>query len=179
MAKRFLHKFSPFDPEKANIGDMVFIAPLEKEGKIESIDTSNNSALLILGDSIRTRYSFSDLLMPINGQKKKDRSRVHKKTVKENSGQKETGIPHIIQTRYNTIDLRGLKVDEAIQKVEQDFDKMLRNGIPSAVVIHGHGTGALKEAVRNNFKHSFYVRDFRAGEEGEGGDGVSIVLLKD
>ena len=84
-----------------------------------------------------------------------------------------------MQTRYNTIDLRGMRVDEALGRVERDLDRMIRSGITAAVVIHGHGTGALKEAVRNSLKHSSYVRSFRPGETGEGGDGVSIVYLRE
>ncbi|HXK66207.1 MAG TPA: Smr/MutS family protein, partial [Spirochaetota bacterium] len=48
----------------------------------------------------------------------------------------------------------------------------------SAVVIHGHGTGSLKKAVRDYVKHSFYAKNFRPGEPEEGGDGVTIIQLR-
>jgi DNA mismatch repair protein MutS2 len=63
--------------------------------------------------------------------------------------------------------------------MERDLDRMVRSGIHSAVIIHGHGTGALKEAVRAQLGHSSYVSDFRSGEYGEGGDGVSIAILRE
>ena len=56
---------------------------------------------------------------------------------------------------------------------------MVRAGIDTAVVIHGHGTGAMKEAVRANLRHSLYAAGQRPGESGEGGDGVTIVRLRD
>jgi DNA mismatch repair protein MutS2 len=56
---------------------------------------------------------------------------------------------------------------------------MVRAGIRAAVIIHGHGTGALREAVRSALRYSTYVRDYRPGEQGEGGDGVTIAMLRD
>jgi DNA mismatch repair protein MutS2 len=44
-------------------------------------------------------------------------------------------------------------------------------------LVHGHGTGALKQAIRDHLKRSGYVRSFRAGAEGEGGDGSTFVEL--
>jgi DNA mismatch repair protein MutS2 len=44
-------------------------------------------------------------------------------------------------------------------------------------LVHGHGTGALKEAIRRELKSSPYVRFFRSGNSGEGGDGVTIAWL--
>ena len=82
-----------------------------------------------------------------------------------------------MQTTHNTIDLRGKRVDEALTTLSQELDRMTRGSITSAVVIHGHGTGALKEAIRSELKRSPYVAGFRPGDRTEGGDGVSIVLI--
>jgi DNA mismatch repair protein MutS2 len=62
--------------------------------------------------------------------------------------------------------------------MERDFDRMVRGGIDFAVVIHGHGTGAMKEAVRDNLKKGLYASGFRPGGQGEGGDGVTVVRLR-
>ena len=58
------------------------------------------------------------------------------------------------------------------------LDRMDRQGIKTVIIIHGHGTGAMKQAVREALKMSIYVRDFRPGEMGEGGDGVSVTSLR-
>lgn len=172
---RFSGNHLPFDADKAKPGDLVIIASLEKQARLESIDRAKRTASVILGNSIKTRYSFDDLLSVSAGNKKSEKKKT--KTVKTFIV-RESSQPVTIQTSYNTIDLRGLTVDEAINKMESDFDRMIRTGITSAVVIHGHGTGALKSAVRSNMMNSFYVDSFRPGIDGEGGDGVSIATLK-
>ncbi len=54
---------------------------------------------------------------------------------------------------------------------------MATSGINCCVIIHGHGTGALKSAIRENLKMSIYVNEFRPGEQGEGSDGVTIAMI--
>jgi len=180
-ARRHSREYAPFEAQSAKPGDRVFVIPLEKEGRIESIDTRDGSAELILGSSLRTRFRFNDLLQ--RRHRSGPAAAPRKKPAASGAGYEARGdegrIPLTIQTRYNTIDLRGKRVDEAIEAMESDFDSMTRSGIHTVVVIHGHGTGALKEAVRERLKSSGYVRDFRPGEHGEGGDGVSIVFLRD
>lgn len=75
----------------------------------------------------------------------------------------------------NTLDLRGLKVEDALDKLENYLDKASLANLSATTIIHGHGTGALKSAVRDFLSTSPYVAKYRPGEESEGGDGVSIV----
>jgi len=77
------------------------------------------------------------------------------------------------------LDLRGLRADEALDTLEKHLDLASLKGVNEVTVIHGHGTGALKTAVRDYLKVSPYVAKFRAGEmSGEGGDGVSVVTMR-
>jgi DNA mismatch repair protein MutS2 len=82
-------------------------------------------------------------------------------------------------TSDNSCDLRGLRVDEALAMAATFLDRSLNEGRGVAFLIHGHGTGALREAIRRDLQASPIVARFRAGEPGEGGDGVTVVWLVD
>jgi len=78
---------------------------------------------------------------------------------------------------FNTLDLRGSRVDESLEMLAEFLDKMTLEGRSVAFVLHGHGTGALKKAVRQWLPKSGYVRAWRACDPGEGGDAFTIVGL--
>lgn len=79
----------------------------------------------------------------------------------------------------NTLDLRGRRVHEAEVLVEHFLDRACREHRINVFIIHGHGTEALKKLVRQQLTLSPYVEEFRPGEKGEGGDGVTMVRLKE
>ena len=87
-------------------------------------------------------------------------------------------VPLAIQTRSNSVDVRGQRADEALRAVEAYLDRAALEGADTIFVIHGHGTGALRKAVREFLAVSPYVARFRPGGAGEGGDGVSVVSLR-
>ncbi|MBX3189477.1 MAG: Smr/MutS family protein [Labilithrix sp.] len=87
------------------------------------------------------------------------------------------GLEVALQTSDNTCDLRGLRTDDALSLAVTFLDRSLNEDRRVCFLVHGHGTGALKEAVRRELKASPYVRYFRAGQPGEGGDGVTIAWL--
>jgi DNA mismatch repair protein MutS2 len=75
-------------------------------------------------------------------------------------------------------DLRGMRVDEALDDLAQVLDDGLRDGDDFLHVIHGMGTGALRAAVREHFTASPHIVSHRPGERGEGGEGVTIATLR-
>jgi DNA mismatch repair protein MutS2 len=83
-----------------------------------------------------------------------------------------------IATSDNTCDLRGLRADDATRLSEQFLDRALNVGRKVVFLVHGHGTGALREAVRSTLANSPYVAKLRPGEMGEGGDGVTVIWLR-
>jgi len=76
------------------------------------------------------------------------------------------------------LDVRGRTAEEALDLTVSALDQAALVGAPFLRIIHGHGTGRLKAALRDYLKASPYVSTFRAGERAEGGDGVTIVGLK-
>ncbi len=77
----------------------------------------------------------------------------------------------------NTLDLRGERVDDALSRVDEFLDGALRAGWDAAYVLHGHGTNALKNAVRAHLAGHPAARHAQPGDKGDGGDGVTVVLL--
>lgn len=84
-----------------------------------------------------------------------------------------------VRTQSNTLDLRGKRVEEALSLLEQFVDSCALNRVTPFMVIHGHGTGAVRSAVREYLGSMSYPGDFRPGEVYEGGDGVTVVDLTD
>jgi DNA mismatch repair protein MutS2 len=75
------------------------------------------------------------------------------------------------------IDVRGLRADEALVQVEGLLNDVALDGLRSARIIHGKGTGALRLAVRN-YLHGHPLVTAAAPAEGPGGEGVTVVELK-
>jgi DNA mismatch repair protein MutS2 len=70
-----------------------------------------------------------------------------------------------------------MRVDEAKSAVDKKLDEAFLAEEPVVLIIHGMGTSALRNAVREYLKTSRYVASFRSGDIGEGGEGVTIVTL--
>jgi DNA mismatch repair protein MutS2 len=81
------------------------------------------------------------------------------------------------QVRSNTCDLRGLRVDDGLSMVSSFLDRALNEGQDVVFLLHGHGSGALREAVRAELQRSPYVSKFQKEEADRGGDGVTVVWL--
>jgi DNA mismatch repair protein MutS2 len=76
------------------------------------------------------------------------------------------------------VDLRGMTVDEALGAMDLFLDNAMLGKLETVTIIHGRGTGAVRQAVRQHLKRSRYVKSFRPGRYGEGEDGVTVVELK-
>ena len=76
------------------------------------------------------------------------------------------------------VDLRGMMVDEALLAMERYLDSAVMAKLKTVTIIHGKGTGALRQAVQNELKRNRYVKSYRLGRYGEGEMGVTVVELK-
>jgi DNA mismatch repair protein MutS2 len=77
----------------------------------------------------------------------------------------------------SSLDLRGARVDEALEALGRYLDDAALAGLEQVLIIHGLGTGALRDAVRADAASHPLVKAVRPGERGEGGDGATIIRL--
>jgi len=136
------------------------------------LEVHDGYAMVQMG-ALRSKVALADLV-PISGQVPQAAFR---KTAKERLRKAEQARPAAVQVRVPVVDVRGLRVDEALRSVELEMDRAMRAGEERVHVLHGHGSGALKAAVREHLQRSPYVKRARAAEQHEGGDGVTVAEL--
>lgn len=78
----------------------------------------------------------------------------------------------------NTLDLRGYRIEDALDSLEFFLDKASLVNLTPVYVIHGHGTGALRSSIQEFLSTSPYVAKYRFGELSEGGSGVTVIDIK-
>jgi DNA mismatch repair protein MutS2 len=76
------------------------------------------------------------------------------------------------------LNILGCRLEEAIQQVDRFLDQISLQGVGEVRIVHGKGTGALKRGVREFLSDNQLVREFRGGDPLEGGEGVTIVMLR-
>ncbi len=152
-------------------GVRVRIASLGQEGEVVEVDAEE---ALVRAGAIKVRRPLADLV-PLVG-------RAREATLARTRGEKlaaadaaRAGAVFVPERR---LDVRGLRVEELIREVDRFLDGLYAGGEPSAVILHGHGTGALKQALRDHLSASPYVGAFRPGDRHEGGDAVTVVTLR-
>ena len=74
-----------------------------------------------------------------------------------------------------TVDLRGMRVEEGLDQLETALSRAMVGRVPGLCIVHGMGTGAMREAARKAMRMNKQVKRFRPGRQGEGGDGATFV----
>ena len=85
--------------------------------------------------------------------------------------------PATVRTPANTVDLRGERADAAVARAEKFLDDAIRSENDAIYLLHGHGTGALRGALRDHFARYPGVATMRPGGDTEGGEGVTVLVL--
>jgi DNA mismatch repair protein MutS2 len=105
--------------------------------------------------------------------------RTSKNATSKKQEARRTPIDDAVRLPGNTLDLRGQRVDEALDAVEKFLDDALRMHHDVVFVLHGHGTGALKTAVRRALQQSKRVERTAPANANQGGDAYTAVALRD
>lgn len=162
-------QYIEIDWDKVVIGDVVMLKNLHQKVTIKSLPDKNKRLSVDMGN-ITMQVKQNELAVLDDNYKETKKNPIPGTSFKKFELRK--------YTMSQELDLRGYRVEEALDEVENYLDKASLANLSPVYIIHGHGTGALKQAVRDFLKTSPYVAKFRVGEDSEGGDGVSVVEIK-
>ncbi|MBE7709767.1 MAG: endonuclease MutS2 [Cyanobacteria bacterium SIG32] len=159
------NQYLEIDWQKVRPNDVVMLKDLHQPVTILDLPDKKGSVFVQMGN-IKTKVKVDRLA--VVDENYKEPPKVYKPSSFEKFELKRTTVS-------STLDLRGYRVEDALDSLEFYLDKASLANLSVVSIIHGHGTGALKSAVRDFLSTSPYVAKFRPGEDAEGGDGVSIV----
>ncbi len=163
----------PLPPRKrgaggpVTIGDLVEVVPLGAEGTVVSVFSGGEDAEVVSG-GIRMKAAVSDLT-PLGVTREKGRQGKDSLAVGYTGSREAPG----------EISLLGFTVPEALAQVDTVLDRMMLGPGSTLRIIHGKGTGALREAITESLRQDPRVISSRAGGMKEGGSGVTIVRVKE
>ncbi|MBR3634919.1 MAG: endonuclease MutS2 [Lachnospiraceae bacterium] len=158
-------------PEKLKLGDDVKVLSMGLKGIVNSLPDSKGNLFVQCG-IIRTKVNISDLELIKEDSIKETVSKKNRSNMSQIKMSKSYSISP-------EINLLGRTVDEAIHELDKYLDDAYLAHLPSVRIVHGKGTGALRNAVVNHLKRVKYVASFRQGEFGEGDAGVTIAVFKE
>jgi DNA mismatch repair protein MutS2 len=144
-------------------GDIVWVESLYSTGEVEDVWEEDQEAEVRVG-SFRVTLPFDQFEIKQRPQPEPETS----------SGRSFVGPA---ASPGMELDLRGMRVDEALDALDEYIDQAYLAELPWVRIIHGKGTGALRKVVRDFLRNHPVVSRYRSGEEGEGGDGVTIAYF--
>ena len=155
-------------PKKLRIGDSVKVLSMNLKGTVHTLPDAKGNLFVQMG-ILRSQVNIKDLILinedTLNPAKKYGTGAGKIKMNKSSS----------ISTEINLI---GMMTDEAIAKLDKYLDDAYIAHLPSVRIVHGKGTGALRNAVHQHLKRLSYVKSYHLGEFGEGDAGVTIAEFK-
>ncbi len=148
-------------------GQYVYIDSLQSKGQVIQVLDDGREALVQSGQ-IRVQAARGDL----------------SPAPEEESQQQDHSSPQAVRSGKaasisSRLDLRGLRADEALSRTDKYLDDAYLAGLKKIEIIHGKGSGALREAVQELLEDHYHISSFRLGRSGEGGSGVTLATLKE
>ncbi len=156
-------------PKKLKIGDSVKVLSMNLKGTIHTLPDAKGNLFVQMG-ILRSQVNIRDLILLED--ETSPNSKQYKKT---GAGKIKMSKSASISTEINLI---GKTVDEAIAVLDKYLDDAYLAHLPSVRIVHGKGTGALRNAVHSHLKRQKYVKSYHLGEYGEGDAGVTIADFK-
>ncbi len=150
------------------LGERVIVSTLNAEGVVTALGESDAEVQI---GTIRMRARLSDLL-------KRSGEPVSEEKPKQVTGSGRAVMAAASKSPGMEVDLRGLMAEDALDKMERYLEQAFLSGLPYVRIIHGKGTGRLRQAVRGALRGHEYVKSFEEGGSTEGGEGVTVAMLK-
>ncbi len=152
---------------KLEVGSFVYIKTYKTYGTVTKIGKDKSDVNV---GSISMKIDNDDLVVT----RKEDNAEAAKSSINKNKEIK-IEVKKNITTRF---DMRGMRFDEAKEKLDKYLDDCIYASLPSCTIIHGFGTGTMRKLVQDTLKNNKYVKESRYGGDGEGGFGVTVVTFK-
>ncbi len=146
------------------VGDQVRVHSIGRKGEITSLDQDKKEAQIQAG-IMQVTASLADLV---------------KVDIPEENEEKQLKNYRVQKSQHVSpkLDLRGERYDAAQHKVDKYLDDAFLAGLNEVEIVHGKGTGALRQAVEEVLEKNYHVKDYRLGRQKEGGMGVTIVKVQ-
>ncbi len=155
-----------------HIGDTVFVVNMGVKGIVNSLPDAKGNVNVTMG-IIKSQVNVKDLAYV----EESNDIKIERESKGRSTGGSGISMDKSLSVRIEK-NLIGMTTDEARTELEKYLDDAYLAHIPQVRIIHGRGTGALKSMVWNYLKKCRYVKDFRAGEFNEGGNGVAVVTFR-
>ena len=147
-------------PGEIAVGDTVWIAGLGTTGQVTALDKGSAE---VQAGSFGVRVQRSDL-----------KRRAHPKPAEPEMSVARAGFHPSPGIELN---LRGQRVEEVLPRLDKYLDNAFLAGLPFVRIVHGKGTGVLRQVVRQQLRDHPLIKSYRSGERGEGGSGVTVAYL--
>ena len=158
-------------PDKLSIGDLVMVHSMGVKGTVSSLP-NNKGRLFVQMGILRSEVDIKDLELL-----EEETLQIRKEKIRERSNTGKIKMSKSMNIS-SSINLIGKTVDEAIALLDKYLDDAYLARLHQVTIIHGVGTGALKNAVQAHCRKTNYIQSYRMGVYGEGGYGVTVVEFK-
>lgn len=169
------------DLDSLQVGDRVRVATIGKDATVAAAPDKRGRLQVNVG-GMMVQVKAKDLLPARAPAKPEKKPKKSKPPLRSRSVEDEVAAAgdaaSAFRTPDNTLDLRGERVDEALERVDQFLDELSMRQRAFVFLLHGHGTGVLKAAIRQHLQSSIYCAQWDRGTRSQGGDGITVVKLK-
>ena len=152
-----------------HLGEKVHLRSIDQDGVVTGITEAD---IEVQVGMLRIRARRSDIIR--KGETEEDPPELQKDRTKPG----KTILPRTHESPGFELDMRGQRVDAGLATLQGDLEKAFLAGLPFVRIIHGKGTGRLRESVREALRLSPFVDRYESGGDTEGGAGVTVAFIK-